>query len=194
MELHSLLRFAHLAGFLLIGAGLIGVFVADMRARRATTLDSFAAHVMLTGLFYDGLAVPGAILLLGSGGGLIALSYDGWSFLEEPWLVGMISLFAFEFVEGNTLTRIYFRQLRRLTLAAVAAGRITPELAAARRDHLAGFAHFLDLPMLMLILSLGVFRPDSWDQFLYGAALAIALAGLLNITVPRLYPWRCTPR
>jgi hypothetical protein len=46
-------------------------------------------------------------------------------------------LFAFEFIEGNTITRLYFMRMRRLTRIALAQGRLTEELAAAR-DRLPG--------------------------------------------------------
>ena len=36
--LHALLKFAHIAGLMLIAAGLIGVFLADIRTRQARTL------------------------------------------------------------------------------------------------------------------------------------------------------------
>ena len=36
-------------------------------------------------------------------------------FLTVPWLAGMVLLFAFELIEGNTITRLYFMRLRRLT-------------------------------------------------------------------------------
>ncbi len=51
---------------------------------------------------YDGLVVPGAVLLLASGAWMIIKFYGGWSFLQISWLAGMIFLFAFEFIEGNT--------------------------------------------------------------------------------------------
>jgi hypothetical protein len=38
-------------------------------------------------------------------------------------------LLAFEFIEGNTITRLYFMRLRRLAREALAAERMTPELA-----------------------------------------------------------------
>ncbi|MGH8593037.1 MAG: hypothetical protein ACREV3_04040, partial [Gammaproteobacteria bacterium] len=41
-------------------------------------------------------------------------------------------LFAFEFVEGNTVTRLYFMRLRRLTQDALTAGAVTPQIAKAR--------------------------------------------------------------
>lgn len=184
-----LLRFAHLIGLTLMGAGLIGVFVTDMRSRQVKELNLFAQAVSFIALFYDGLVVPGALLLLASGTWLIVEYHDGWSFLQVSWLAGMVFLFAFEFIEGNTITRLYFTRLRRLTRDAVAQGRITPELARARSEQLASFTHFLDIPIFMVIVSLGALRPDDWTQFLIGTGLAIAIASVLNFGVPRLYPW-----
>ena len=46
--------------------------------------------------------------------------YGGWDFIKVPWLTGMIALFAFEFIEGNTITRLYFMKLRRMTDEALA--------------------------------------------------------------------------
>jgi Predicted integral membrane protein (DUF2269) len=79
--LYELLKFGHLIGLILIGAGLIGVFLSDIRTREAKTLPVFAEAVRNIALFYDGLVVPGALLLLGSGRWLIIEFYDGWAFL-----------------------------------------------------------------------------------------------------------------
>lgn len=189
MDPYLLLRFAHLVGLMLISAGLIGVFVADMRSRQSRDLKLFAQAVNLIALFYDGLVVPGAILLAGSGTWLIISYYGGWDFLRMPWLVGMVLLFLFEFVEGNTITRRYFTRLRRLTGNALAQGRVTPELARARSEQIASFTHFLDIPILTVIVSLGALRPETWTQFVIGTALAVAAASVLNYAIPRLYPW-----
>ena len=189
MDPYALLRFAHLVGLMLISAGLIGVFVADMRSRQSRDLKLFAQAVHLIALFYDGLVVPGALLLAASGAWLIVSYYGGWDFLEVPWLVGMVLLFLFEFVEGNTITRRYFTRLRRLTGDALAQGRVTPELARARSEQLASFTHFLDIPILLVIVSLGALRPETWTQFIIGTGLAVAAASALNFAIPRLYPW-----
>jgi hypothetical protein len=101
----------------------------------------------------------------------------------------MVALFAFEFIEGNTITRLYFMRLRRLTRHALAEGRVTAELARARREQLASFTHFLDIPILLVIVSLGVLRPDTWTQLLIGTGLAAAVASALSFWVLRLYPW-----
>ncbi len=184
-----LLRFVHFIGLILIGAGLIGVFVADMRSRQVRDLKLFAQTVGFIALFYDGLVVPGAILLLISGTWLIVVYHGGWDFLGTPWLAGMVLLFAIEAIEGNTVTRLYFTRLRRLTREALAQGRVTEPLRRARAEQLASFTHFLDIPLLLVIVSLGALRPDSWLLFFAGCAIAIVVATALNIIVPRLYPW-----
>jgi hypothetical protein len=101
----------------------------------------------------------------------------------------LVVLFAFEFIEGNTITRLYFIRLRRLARAAVAEGRVAPELARAHAEQLASFTHFLDIPLLLVIVTLGALRPRGWTHFLIGVAIAVAVASLLNYFVPRLYPW-----
>ena len=111
------------------------------------------------------------------------------AFAHQPGLASMILLFAFEFIEGNTITRLYFMRLRRLARTAVAERRVTPELARARAEQLASFTHFLDIPILLVIVSLGALRPSDWMQFVIGVAIAVIAASLLNYIVPRLYPW-----
>lgn len=185
--LQPLLKFVHTAGLMLIAAGLIGVFLADIRTRQARTLPVFAEAVRGIGLFYDGLVVPGAVLLLVSGTWLTAEFY-GWSgLMETPWLAGMLILFAFEFIEGNTVTRVYFLRLRRETAEALRQGRFTASLEAARGRPVATFTHFLDLPLLMVIVSLGVLRPNDWTHFAVGCAAAVAVATVLTLALPRLY-------
>jgi uncharacterized membrane protein YecN with MAPEG domain len=100
-----------------------------------------------------------------------------------------VVLFAAEFVEGNTVTRLYFMRLRRLTRDALAAGGFTTQLERARAEHLATFTHFLDLPILFLIVSLGTLKPTTWTVFAAGLVVAVGVATALTIVVPRLYPW-----
>jgi bacteriorhodopsin len=51
------------------------------------------------------------------------------------------------------------------------------------------FTHFLDLPLLLVIVALGAMRPASWDVFVVGIILAVVVAGILTVLLPRLYPW-----
>jgi hypothetical protein len=123
---------------------------------------------------------------------MIVQFFGGWEFVKIPWLLGMVVLFAFEFLEGNTVTRIYFMRLRRLTRTAMEQGRFTPELESARGEGVPTFTHFLDLPILFLIVALGAIRPDTWTLFIVGAIAAILIATLLTVLIPRLYPWGAT--
>jgi uncharacterized membrane protein len=186
---YSLLKFLHVLGAVLIGAGLIGVWMADLRSRQLRDLSTFSEAVRNVAVFYDGLVVPGALLLVASGTWLIVRFYGGWDFLQIPWLTGMVALFAVEFIEGNTITRRYFMRLRRLTRSALDAGQVTPELQIARGELVPTFTHFLDLPILFLIIALGAIQPTTWALFLVGSVAAVAVATLLTIVIPRLYPW-----
>ena len=186
---YSVLKLAHIIGAMLIGAGLIGVWLCDMRSRQSRELVRFAEAVRNIAVFYDGVVVPGAVVLLASGTWMIVEFFGGWGFLSIPWLAGMVFLFVFEFVEGNTVTRLYFMRLRRLTQEALSVGSFTPELEKARAENIPTFTHFLDLPMLFLIVSLGALKPDTWTLFFVGSLVALAVATALTIVVPRIYHW-----
>lgn len=188
---YEILKLLHIIGLSLIGGGLIGVFISDLRSRQLTDLAPFAETIRNIAVFYDGVVVPGALLLLISGTWLIVEFYGGWEFLQMPWLAGMVLLFGLEFIEGNTVTRLYFMRLRRLTRDAVEKGGVTPELFEAREHELVPtFTHFLDIPLLLVIISLGVVRPDTWFQAVVGAGISLLVATALTILLPRLYPWK----
>ncbi len=186
---YVLLQFAHVLGAILIGAGLIGVWLSDLRSRQVRELAPFAEAVRNIAVFYDGLVFPGALLLLASGTWLIVEFFGGWDFIKIPWLIGMVALFFLEFVEGNTVTRLYFIRLRRLTEASLRAGRFTPELEDARAESVPTFTHFLDLPILLIIVALGTIKPETWTLFFLGCLVALLIAAALTVYVPKLYPW-----
>ena len=186
---YSLMHYAHLIGLMLLGAGLIGVWISDLRSRTVRDLELFGEAVRNIAVFYDGVVVPGAIILFVSGAWMTTDMWDGWGFIQHPWLAGMIVLFIFEFVEGNTVTRLYFMRLRHLTNEALIHGSVTPELIHARQEQVPTFTHFLDIPMLLVIVSLGVMKPSTWTHFIIGGICALAMATLLALWIPRLYPW-----
>lgn len=185
---YTLLRFAHIIGAVLIGGGLIAVWLSDLRSRQSREMYVFEEAARNIALFYNFVVVPGAVILLLSGSWMIIGFYGGWDFLKLPWLAGMVALFAFEFIEGNTITRIFFMRLRRLSGEAAAAGRFTPQLEKERGRLLPSFTHFLDLPMLFLIIALGAIKPATWSFFVYGSMLALGVAASLTVVMRRLYP------
>lgn len=186
---YTLLKFVHVLGAILIGAGLIGVWLSDLRSRQLRELGRFAEAVRNIAVFYDGLVVPGVLLLLASGTWFIVEFFGGWSFIKIPWLAGMVGLFLFEFVEGNTVTRLYFMRLRRLTDESLRLGSFTPELDNARAESVPTCTHFLDLPMFLIIVALGVIKRDTWSLFFISGVLALFFATALTMYIPRLYPW-----
>ncbi len=101
----------------------------------------------------------------------------------------MFVLFVIEFIEGNTVTRLYFMRLRRLTNEALEKGVVSSELDRARGELTPTFTHFLDIPILLLIVSLGALRPTTWTQFFVGSLIALVIATMLTVFLPRLYPW-----
>ncbi|MBI5753165.1 MAG: DUF2269 domain-containing protein [Hydrogenophilales bacterium] len=186
---YDLLKLVHIIGAVMIGGGLIGVWLSDLRSRQSSELVRFSEAVRNIAVFYDGVVVPGAIILLISGAWMIANFFGGWDFVATPWLAGMVFLFAFEFIEGNTVTRLYFMRLRRLTKEALRVGAFTPELEKTRAEHVPTFTHFLDLPILFLIVALGALKPNSWSLFVIGSFVAVAISAAMTILIPRLYPW-----
>ncbi len=186
---YSLLKLFHILGAVLMGAGLVGVWLTDLRSRQHRDLIRFSEAVRYIAVFYDGVVVPGAIILLVSGTWFTVQYFGGWDFLKVPWLTGMIILFAFEFIEGNTVTRRYFMKLRLITKDALEKGEVTQELERERAKLIPTFTHYLDLPMLFLIIALGTLKPTTWEVFLYGTAISILVATLFTVVVPRMYPW-----
>lgn len=181
MDAHPLLRFFHVCGAILLGGGLAGVFISELRAYGAATLPAFVEAGRFTALLYDALVVPGALLLAASGALLVAEL--GFGYFDQPWLTGMWAGFAFEFVEGNTLTRLAFRRAVRISEAAPG---LDATLHATARPFLARLTHFLDLPMVAAIVWCGTARPDGWGPVAGAFGLAAAAGLVLTLMVPRL--------
>jgi len=188
---YSHLNLLHVIGAVFMGAGLIGVWLSDVRGRQVRDLVRFSEAIRNIGVFYNGLVFPGAILLLISGTWMIVTTYGGWSFyfLQIPWIAGMVVLFVFEFIEGNTVTRVYFVHLRRLTDQALEEGRFTKELVEARGAATPNFTHCLDIPLYLVIVALGSTKPMTWAPFFSAGAIAIAAAIALTLGMPRLCRW-----
>jgi uncharacterized membrane protein len=184
---YLIFKFLHIIGFILIGGGLVSVFIADLRSRQTADVRVIAEACRYEAVFYDGVVVPGAILVLISGPVMIFKA--GFGFFQMPWLTGMWILFAFEFVEGNTITRIHFRRMLKWSRAALSRGDVTAELRNEMERRLPTFTHYLDIPLFALIVCLGALRPSTWGLFAMGLPLALAAAVTLGIVIPRIYRW-----
>ena len=186
---YELLRFAHILGAILLGAGVIGVWFSDFRSRQLKEFPQFSEVVRNIPIFYDGLIVPGSVLLFASGTWLIIEFWGGWAFVKVPWLLGMVVLYAFELVVGNIVTRPYFLRLHRLAKDLLPKGEFTPQLKETRSEKVPTFTHFLDLPILVLFVALGTITPDTWTFFIVAVIFVLLVAATLTICIPNRYPW-----
>jgi hypothetical protein len=62
-----------------------------------------------------------------------------------------------------------------LVVTAIALLDVTTKRGGSA-EQLASFTHFLDIPILLVIVSLGVLRPSGWTQFVIGGVIAVAAA------------------
>lgn len=185
MDTYTLLKFCHIVGFILLGGGLLAVFASEYQAYRTNDMKAFAEAARYTAIFYDSIAVPGAVLV-GTSGFFLILEL-GLGFFEEPWIVGMWGLFLFEFVEGNTVTRIQFRRTLRRSRDALAQGAaLTDDIRDDARSLLNQIVHFLDVPLFTVIVYCGTVRPDSWGHVFTAFAIGVSVAAVLTLLVPRL--------
>jgi uncharacterized membrane protein len=185
LDYYTLLKFGHIVGFILLGGGLLAVFISEYQAYRTGDIKVFAEASRYTAIFYDSFVISGALLVAFTGFFLILEL--GLGFFEEPWLVGMWGLFLFEFVEGNTMTRLQFRKTLRRSQAALERGDpLTDDLRQEARSLLNQIVHFLDIPMFTVIVYCGTVRPDSWRHVLVAIGIGLLVATLLIVFVPRL--------
>lgn len=185
MDYYTLLKFGHIVGFIVLGGGLLAVFISELQAYRTTDMKVFAEAARYTATFYDSFVISGA-LLVGVSGFFLILEL-GLGFFEEPWVVGMWGLFLFEFIEGNTITRMQFRKtLRRSREALVLGDPLTDDLREETRGVVNQIVHFLDIPLFTVIVYCGTVRPDSWIHVLAAIGIGLLIATLLMVFVPRL--------
>lgn len=191
MDYYTFLKFLHIIGLVSLGGGLLAVFVSELRAYGTDDIAVFAEAARFTAVFYDALAVPGAVILAISG---VLLIFElGLGFFEEPWLIGMWTLFVFEFIEGNIVTRVQFRRTLRESRRFIAEGRMTPEMRRQARTAVGTFTHFLDIPLFVVIVYCGAVRPGVWPDIIVALVSAVLVSMVLAAIVPRLAATRSHP-
>jgi len=169
----------------MMGGGLLGVFISELRAFQTHDLRIFTEAAHYTVVLRFSLVVPGALVVLISG--TILIFYLELGFFEEPWLVGMWGLLILEGFEGNTLTRKHILHSRRLANQAFESGDLTDEVRQRARGPLSTFTHFLDLPIFIVIVYCGVARPETWTAVVIAIVISFVAAAILSVTLPRLY-------
>ncbi len=184
MDLYLVLRFFHHIGYILVGGGLAAVFISEWRGYSATRTAAFTESAFYTAILYDYVVVPGALTQVVTGPLLIWTL--GYNYFDTPWLTGMWGLFLFEFIEGNTLTRVQFRRTLKVSRSLPEGEPLTDEIRGRARTFIGRLAHFLDVPLFTVIVYCGVARPDSWLEVGSAIGIGIAAALVLMSVVPPL--------
>ncbi|MBI2724767.1 MAG: DUF2269 family protein [Polaromonas sp.] len=186
---YTVFKLLHVLAFVLLGAGLLGVLVSDLRARRAQSLPLLVDSLEAMMTFYYKLVMPGSLGILLSGFTMI-FGYYGWTFLDMPWLSGMMVLFVFEFFEGHLIMKMHYLKLREGVAQAKATGGCVPALESELRARLTTATHFLDVPNFALIVVLGILRPTDWTVFAVGLPLVIVVTAWMTNRIPKRLPWQ----
>ena len=156
---YELLLFAHLAGLLLLVAGVGASIACKARAAREGSAAAVLALLETARASVSRIAMPGSLLLLAAGVGLVARSGGAWSY-GEPWIVGAVALWLASAVVGVRLHAPRSRMARELAAELAAAGQpVTGRLRVAVRGGRAASA--LDVALLAGMVALMVFKPGA---------------------------------
>lgn len=185
MDTYTLLKLTHIVGFIMLGAGVFAIFLSEWQTLTTHDVHVFSEAARFNVIFRNSLIAPGSVVLIVSGSFLIV--HLDLGFFDEPWVVGMWALFLFEAFEGNLVARRHNRRTIEWARHALEAGALTAEIRRQAHPPLGVFAHFLDVPMLAVIVYCGTVRPESWTEIAIATGIAIAVAAALSATIPRLH-------
>ena len=68
MDYYTLLKFLHIIGLVVLGGGLLAVFVSELRAYGTNDIGIFSEAARYTAVFYDALVAPGPRYIWGAPG------------------------------------------------------------------------------------------------------------------------------
>lgn len=190
--LFFLLKFIHLMGVLLVAVGFMAVLTQDLFTRYSTAqhchIGRSAAQygrvvaLQLMSNCYSFVALPGAIIVVVSGGGLVASYYHPTEILNLPWLAGMVGLFSIGLLVSVTYSRRHLHNL----IAIAWADRSMAVFARLRDKSLPVLVRGLEVPFLVLIIAIGVFRPETWAMLITGIGFALQGSLFLVLLIFRL--------
>jgi len=157
MSVYELLLFVHLTGVLMLAAGVGASLACKSMAMR---VGSPAAVLALLGTARGAVhrcAMPGSIVLLIAGVGLVLASNDVYE-LHEPWILGAIALWIASAFVGVRMHAPRSRAARDLATELHERGEpVTARLRAHIRDGRP--ASLLDTALLVGMVAVMVFKP-----------------------------------
>ncbi|SDE77547.1 DUF2269 family protein [Rhodospira trueperi] len=182
MDLFTLLKFGHLVGVILFGAGLLATFVVERQALMALDATRLTEALRYALRFNTVLTLPGAGVIAVTGTSLIIVA--GYWVPDHPWIAVMAGLFLVQAGEITALGRVRTRRAWSRARAALA-----PDITLAKDGRTQvlspGFraTHVLNLPVFGLIVFCGAVRPESWLVLLAAGSMALGVAAALTRSV-----------
>ncbi len=155
--MYELLLFIHLGGVLALTAGVGASLACKSMAMRVGSPAAVLALLETARSAVKRLAMPGSVVLLAAGVGLV-LDSNGVYELHEPWILGAIALWIASGFVGVRMHAPRSRAARELAVALDERGEpVTGRLRALIREGRP--ASLLDTALLVGMVALMVFKP-----------------------------------
>ncbi len=176
---YTFFRLVHVLGVIVLGMGLGGVLILELWMRKLTHKASVVECLRIIMFLYRWVVTGGALVLAVSG--VVLASYRGFEHLLVPWFLMMLVFSVVEGAEGNLLTRVYFRErLSRSEESMRPRGGVLALRPAFKKwERIALMAHYLDVPMYLLVVLLAYGRCESWLV----AAIGVCIVWCLGIGI-----------
>ena len=161
--MHLILVLAHVLTAVALFCGAVGRLATFQMARTAAEVPSVTVLLRASDFFERRVTIPASMLVLVFG--LLAAWGSGWPVLgflqggHTNWLLAALVLY----LAPMPAIPLYLLPARRrreaATAAAVAAGQVTPELRAALDDRGVLVYRWIELGVLVVVLTLMVTKP-----------------------------------
>jgi uncharacterized membrane protein len=153
----------HIVAAMIVGGGICGRQLVRAYAKKTDDVQIFAALNQAAGRIENMMVIPGnmAVILLGV---ILALmsGYPIFGFLQgaaQNWLLVSNILLVLGLVIVPTIFVPRGKKFEPVLQAALAEGRMTPDLQAELDDKVVRLAHLYEEVALVIVIALMVFKP-----------------------------------
>jgi uncharacterized membrane protein len=163
MNWYFVLKFLHIVAAMIFVGGIFGRQLVRAYAKKTDDVQIFAALNQAAGRIENMMVIPGnmAVILFGV---ILALmsGYPIFGFLQgaaQNWLLVSNILLVLGLVIVPTIFVPRGKKFEPLLAAALAEGRMTPDLRANLDDKVVRLAHLYEEVALVIVIALMVFKP-----------------------------------